>query len=136
MGGLIVQVVASRCAQVKKIVLLASVPPAGIYQINAFIVSMLKYLSNMVLQRPLQLKRPDASRFLLNRLNPDSYESLIPEAGRALADAAFQRIWIKSIECPTLVVGAQNDRGRGTKRSCSSDFSSKENRSKISFRVY
>ena len=110
MGGLVAQLVASRNEFVKKAVFMASDPPAGISQINAFAIKTLAYIPSMLVRGTLTFSRKDVLRFLFSHADTQNYESLVPESKRAVFDVALQRIRIKNIQCPTLVVAPKLDK--------------------------
>jgi pimeloyl-ACP methyl ester carboxylesterase len=110
MGGLVVQIVASRSAQVKGAVLVASSPPAGVIGVNWFIISLMKHLPRALLGKPIALSANDRQRFITNRLPPTTRDAPLSESAVASRGMIFQRIWIKGLKCPTLVISAGLDR--------------------------
>ena len=112
MGGLVAQMVAARSDKIKKAVFVTSAPPAGILAVavNAFTMSVLKFVWPILLSRPIFPREKDGLRMMLaNRVDPALWKLIVPESGRALRDIGLWRVSIKSIRCPTLVVAGEED---------------------------
>jgi pimeloyl-ACP methyl ester carboxylesterase len=110
MGGLVVQLVASQTPDVKGAVLVATSPPGGVIGINWFIISMLRYLPQMIVGKPLLISSKDMHRFVTNRLDPSSYKHLVPESQRAGRNIIFQKFRVDKLLCPALVITGACDR--------------------------
>jgi non-heme chloroperoxidase len=108
MGGLVVQIVASRNSDIKKAVLVTSAPSAGILFLNKYLFAMIKYLPERFAHKSFSLTRHDALRFLIDRLDPKLFDTFVAESARAGTDIVFTRV--ENIQCPTLVVAAELDR--------------------------
>jgi pimeloyl-ACP methyl ester carboxylesterase len=70
----------------------------------------------MLAQRPFTVSRADADSLILNRLTPEQREWAFPrfgaESGRVARELALGGLAVEAgaVQCPTLVVGAQDDR--------------------------
>jgi pimeloyl-ACP methyl ester carboxylesterase len=116
MGGLIAQK-AAEGGGVAAAVFLASAPPRGITALRWPVLSrMTRYLPAMLAERPFTVRRADADFLLLNRLTPEQREWAFPrfgaESGRVARELALGGLAVEAgaVQCPTLVVGAQDDR--------------------------
>ncbi len=112
MGGLICQAVASRSKLVQKLVLLCSVPPAGIPYLDAFTLTIfVKGLIRMLRSQPISISRGDAEKFFgVSRLGAGAFEMLVPDSGHAFADISFLRVKVAGISCPSLVLTSAGDK--------------------------
>ncbi len=108
MGGLVCQMMASKDMRVKKLVIVASAPPAGIVYVNGVVLGGFKYLVAAFLGRPYTLTRTEARRFFLNKLPEESYDSLVPDSPRAAVGMPLMKIG--KIDCPVLVIAGAEDR--------------------------
>lgn len=109
MGGLAVQIVASRSNLVLKTVLVATSPPGGMIAINAFTIAMIKYLPAVLMGKPFVLSAEDRQRFITNRL-PPSPQKAFQESPAAARNILFQKVRIGALRCPVLVMTAELDR--------------------------
>lgn len=114
MGGLIAQKVAE-IGGVRAAVLIASAAPRGILMLRwPVVLRMARYLPPMFRNTPFVPTRADSDALFLNCLAPERqaevYARLVPESGRAARELAFGSIVVKRVDCPTLVVAAQQDR--------------------------
>lgn len=116
MGGLIAQKAAER-GGVRAAVFLTSAAPRGIVVLRwPVIARMARYMPAMLASRAFELTAADADALLLNRLSPErrawAFPQFFPESGRAGRELAFfpPAVDPAAIRCPTLVVGASEDR--------------------------
>jgi pimeloyl-ACP methyl ester carboxylesterase len=116
MGGLIAQKVAESGA-VRAAVFLTSAAPRGVVALRWPVISrMARYLPALLRDRPLAATFEHAAALELNRLSPErqawAYAQLQAESGRAMRELALGAIAVDaaSVRCPTLVVGAAEDR--------------------------
>jgi non-heme chloroperoxidase len=116
MGGLIAQKVAERCP-VRAAVFLTSAAPHGVVVLRWPVVSRMgRYLPALLRERPFTATFEHAAALELNRLSPErqawAYGQLQAESGRAMRELALGAIAVDSasVRCPTLVVGAGDDR--------------------------
>ena len=123
MGGLLVQILASR-GLADRAVLLTPAPPRGIIAlrpsaIRAFLSGLMRW---GFWKKPFRQTFNEASYAVLHRLPEDErpyvYKKLVHESGRAACEIGF---WLfdlhkttavdaSHVQCPTLVVGAAHDR--------------------------
>jgi pimeloyl-ACP methyl ester carboxylesterase len=128
LGGLALQLAASRCRLIRKVVFAASAP-AGIIGHSKYGARAFSYINDFLLWKPIAIKREDASRFLFDR-SPlvEKFDFTIRESPRAILDGGLGRIRLKSLLCPSLVVTAENDRAlplsstRATAKKYGSDY--------------
>ena len=116
MGGLIAQKVAESGAA-RAAVFLTSAAPRGVVVLRWPVVSRMgRYLPALIRDRPFAATFEHAAALELNRLSPErqawAYAQLQAESGRAMRELALGAIAVDpaSVRCPTLVVGAGDDR--------------------------
>ena len=116
MGGLIAQKVAEG-GRVRAAVFAASAAPHGIRVVTwSLLTSLPHYALAMLRSREFTPTREDALKLIGNRLSPErqawAFSQLVPESARAARQMALGRIAVDAaaIRCPTLVVGATDDR--------------------------
>jgi len=116
MGGLVAQKAAEGDG-VAAAVFLTSAAPRGIFGLEWGVLSrMTRYVPAMLGTQAFRVSREHADHLLLNRLSPDQRERAFsafgPESGRAARELALGGIPVDpaAIRCPTLVVGAGDDR--------------------------
>jgi pimeloyl-ACP methyl ester carboxylesterase len=116
MGGVIAQRVAE-VGGTRAAVFLTSAAPRGILLLRWPVLwRMARYLRPIFGSAPFLATRTDADALILNRLSPERqagvYARMVPESGRAARELAFGLIGVdeRLIGCPTLVVGAEQDR--------------------------
>ncbi len=116
MGGLVAQKVAEG-GGARAAVFMTSAPPRGIVALRWPVLSrMARYLWAMAGSRPFGVTAGDANALMLNGLSPERQAWAFPqfglESGRAARELAFGGIPVEAarVRCPTLVVGAENDR--------------------------
>jgi pimeloyl-ACP methyl ester carboxylesterase len=110
-GGLIAQAIGGTSSFVDKAVLVASAAPAGILPNPRVLIKMPRYLSKMLFWKPFLPTKADAEKLLFNELaDPTAYSKLVPFSGKAAAELAFWRIWLRPMQCETLVIGCSLDR--------------------------
>jgi len=116
MGGLVAQKVAEG-GRVRAAVFATSAAPKGIRILSWPLLSrMPRYAAAIAMSRPFSMSSEDAAALVGNRLTPElqawAYPQLVPESGRAAGEMALGRIAVDpaGIRCPTLVVGAEDDR--------------------------
>ena len=116
MGGLIAQK-AAEGGRVRAAVFATSATPRGIRVVTwSLLMSLPHYALPVLRSREFLPRREDALNFLGNRLSPElqawAYAQLVPESGRAARQMALGGIKVdpEGIRCPTLVVGAEDDR--------------------------
>jgi len=116
MGGLIAQKVAEG-GGVAAAVFLTSAPPRGINAVSGSVLArMARYVPAMLAGRAFTVSRAHADFLFLNRLTPEQREWAFPrfgaESGRAARELALGGLAVdpRAIRCPTLVVGADQDR--------------------------
>ena len=116
MGGLIAQK-AAEAGGIRAAVFMTSAAPRGIVVLRWPVLSrMARYLWAIVGRRPFAVSARDANALLFNRLGPErqawAYAQLGLESGLAARELAFGVIAVEPsvIRCPTLVVGAGEDR--------------------------
>ena len=116
MGGLIAQK-AAEGGGVAAAVLLTSAPPRGINAIEWPVLSrMARYLPAMLAGHAFTASRGHADFLFLNGLTPEQRDWAFPrfgaESGRAARELAMGGLAVdaRAIRCPTLVVGADQDR--------------------------
>jgi alpha-beta hydrolase superfamily lysophospholipase len=115
MGGLVVQKAAESLAP-GALVLLSSVPPAGIPLLSWLLFRReLKHVPEMLTSRAIVTDPEDAAALFLNRVDPAEVASFIPlwtpASGRAGREITFGRIGVdaKRITCPVLVIAGADD---------------------------
>ena len=116
MGGLVAQKVAEG-GRARAAVFVTSAAPKGVRILTWPVLSrMPRYASAIALSQPFSINAEDSAALLGNRLTPElqawAYPQLVPESGRAALEMALGRIAVDpaAIRCPTLVVGADDDR--------------------------
>ena len=116
MGGLIAQK-AVEGGGVAAAVFVASAPPRGINAIAwPVLARMARYVPAMLGGRAFSVNRADADFLFLNGLSPEQRDWAFPrfgaESGRAARELALGGLAVDAdaIRCPTLVVGADQDR--------------------------
>lgn len=116
MGGLIAQK-AAEGGGIAAAVFLTSAAPRGIFGLEWAVLSrMTRYVPAMVGARAFRVSREHADHLLLNGLRPDqraeAFACFGPESGRAARELALGGMTVDaaSVRCPTLVVGATEDR--------------------------
>ena len=116
MGGLIAQK-AAEGGGVAAAVFLTSAPPRGINAVEWPVVArMARYVQAMLAGRAFTVSRAHADFLFLNGLTPAQREWAFPrfgaESGRAARELALGGLAVdaRAIRCPTLVVGADQDR--------------------------
>lgn len=116
MGGLIAQKVAEAGA-CRAVVLLAAAPPRWIPVVSWLLLRKeLKYLRELLGQRPLLPDRHDADELMFNRTpiaeREGFYARLVPESGRAGLDLALGIVGVSAarVTAPVLVVTGTDDR--------------------------
>ena len=116
MGGLLAQMVAAR-PEVRAAAFMVSAAPRGIVALRWPVVRRLRrYAGALLRSRPFRLDDADTVDLMLNRLNPERHAALLQrlteESGRVARELAFAPPAVDAarIRCPTLVVGASDDR--------------------------
>jgi pimeloyl-ACP methyl ester carboxylesterase len=116
MGGLIAQKVAEE-GGVAAAVFLTSAPPRGIVGLQWPVLSrMTRYVPAMIAGRAFKVSRAHADVLFLNGLSLEQREWAFPrfgaESGRVARELALGGLAVDAtaVQCPTLVVGAQDDR--------------------------
>ena len=119
MGAVISRHVAKQNLCVKKVVLITSPPPPGVFFSLKVQLMMIKYGVWLILGKPFRLTPDDAAEFAFNRGFTDQecdafIAELNPESGRAardvtLAQFAFWEMKRKKFRCPMLVVAGEFD---------------------------
>jgi pimeloyl-ACP methyl ester carboxylesterase len=116
MGGLVAQKVAER-GRVRAAVFATSAAPHGIRVVTWPLLMFLPhYALAMLRSREFVPTREDALHLIGNRLSPErqawAFANLVPESACAARQIALGRITVDAaaIRCPTLVVGATDDR--------------------------
>ncbi len=123
MGGLLVQILASR-GLADKAVLLTPAPPRGIIALHPS--SIRSFLSGLLRwgfwKKPFRQSFKEASYSVLHRLPADErlavFRQLVYESGRAACEIGFwffdpkkaTSVTASLVQCPTLVLGAAHDR--------------------------
>jgi non-heme chloroperoxidase len=116
MGGLVAQK-AAESGGLAAAVFLTSAAPRGIFGLEWAVLSrMTRYLPAMLASRAFTVSRAHADHLLLNRLTPEQRDRAFPrfgpESGHAARELALGGLAVDAaaIRCPTLVVGAAEDR--------------------------
>lgn len=116
MGGLIAQKVAEAGA-CRAAVLMASAPPRWIPVASALLIrKQLKYLTELLGQRPIFPERSDADALMFNRTPAADraafFARLVPESGRAGLELALGLIAVNAarVTAPVLVLTGTDDR--------------------------
>lgn len=115
MGGLVVQKAAESVSP-GAVILLSSVPPAGILLLSwPLFRREIKHAPEMLRSRPIIANPRDAADVFLNRVDPTEVASFVPlwtpASGRVGREITFGRIAVdsKQVTCPVLVVAGAED---------------------------
>ncbi len=110
LGGLALQLAASRCISIQKAVFVASAP-AGVFGHSKYGIRIFSYIGDFLSWKPIAIKRNDALRFLFDYSSAyKKFDFTIRESPRAILDRGLGRVRVQSLLCPSLVVAAENDR--------------------------
>jgi len=118
MGGLLAQIVAAR-PEVRAAVFMVSAAPRGILALRWPVIRRLgRYAGALLRGRAFRLDDADAVELMLNRLSPDGRAAVLErqrltlESGRVARELALAPPAVDAarVRCPTLVVGASDDR--------------------------
>jgi pimeloyl-ACP methyl ester carboxylesterase len=109
LGGLISQKAASFEYRVKRLVLVASVPPRGIIHISKFWFQW-RYIKAALTGKLFTIREQDARRYIFNEIknSVEIFSKFKPGSGRILREMIFG-IWIRKIDVPVLVISGGMD---------------------------
>lgn len=115
MGGLVVQKVAEG-KEIKGGVAICSAPPKGIKLSKKFLLSFLKYIPKVTMNKPFKPDFSSVKKFFMNCMKEEdalkAYERLEKDSAKVAYELALSKIDVdeRKVKCPLLFIGGKYDK--------------------------